>query len=147
MGEPIEERMMAEWAARLPAGTWATHVRLGRVAASAFERDLTAQELALLRITLPEADLVRRLPDGNAEIVEFVVWRPQETIGQLLYYGGLLRETPGYEDVPLDGIRLRIVTGLRDAMFRVFAESMGVAFEIYTPAWLEEALAARRGGR
>ncbi len=147
MGEPIEERMMAEWAARLPAGTWATHVRLGRVSTSAFERELTAQELALLRITLPEADLVRRLPEGGVELVEFVVWRPQETLGQLLYYGGLIRDTPGYEDVAADGIRLRIVTGLRDAMFRAFAESMGVAFETYAPAWLEEALARRRGGR
>jgi len=147
VGEPIEERMMAEWASRLKPGTWAVHVRLGRVQAGGLDRELTAQELALLRITLPEADLVRRLDDGTVEIVEFIVWRPQETLGQLLYYGGLLPGTPGYEDVRPEDVRLRIVTGLEDATFRAFAESMEIPFEIYRPAWLEEALARRRGGR
>ncbi len=147
MGEPIEERMMAEWAARLPAGTWATHVRLGRIAASVSELVQTAQELALFRITLPEADLVRRLPEGGVELVEFVVWRPQETLGQLLYYGGLIRDTPGYEDVVPGHVVLRIVTGLEDARFREFTEALGVTFEVFRPPWLEEALARRRGGR
>ena len=147
MGEEIEERMLAEWAAQLVPGTWATHVRLGRVRAPHLGRELTAQELALLRITLPEADLVARLEDRGVEIVEFIVWRPQETLGQLLYYGGLIPSTPGYEDVLPDRIRLRIVTGLEDATFRGFAEAMGITFEVYRPAWLEEALARRRGGR
>ena len=145
MGEPIEERMMAEWAARLEPGTYVTHLRLGRVMTPRLGRELTPQEAALLRITLPEADLVRRLPDGGVELVEFIVWRPQETLGQLLYYGGLIRSTPGYETVDPSRIRLRIVTGLQDPRFQEFVEAMGIIYEVFMPAWLEQALAARRG--
>ncbi len=147
MGEAIEERMMAEWAARLEPGTWKTHVRVGRVPATSTRRELTVQEEALLRITLPEVDLVHRLPGGGYELVEFIVWRPHETLGQLLYYVPRLLETPGYEDATPANLKLRIVTGLEDPSFRAFAEALGITFEVFLPPWLEAALAARRGAR
>jgi hypothetical protein len=147
MGEQVEERMMAEWAARLAPGSWRTHVRVGRPRAPPIGRILTKQEEALLRITLPEVDLVRTLPGGGVELVEFIIWRPHETIGQLLYYAGLIPSTPGLEDLPADKISLRIVTGLEDPAFKAWVESLGIAFEVYRPGWLEEALASRRGGK
>jgi hypothetical protein len=136
---------MAEWAQRLEPGTWRTHVRIGKVVVPQLAGVLTAQQRALLAITLPEVDLVRTLPGGGVELVEFIIWRPHETLGQLLYYGARIQEEPPYSALRPDQLHLRIVTGLEDPQFRKFAEALGIAFEVFRPAWLEEALAARRG--
>ncbi len=147
MGEPIEERMMAEWAAaNLAPGTYSTHVRLGQPRGTPPGTFATAEERALKLLTLPEADLVVRTATG-AEIVEFVVWRPQETVGQLLYYLTQLSTTPGWEDVGPAEIELKIVTGLEDSAFRGLAEALDIELEVFRPAWLEKALADRRGRR
>lgn len=146
MGEPIEERMMAEWASsRLAPGTYAFHVRLGQARGPPPSGIGPAEWRAYMSTTLPEADLVIRHPT-SVEIVEFIVWRPQETLGQLLYYGHELLDTPGFEDLDPRMVRLRIVTGLEDSRFEEFARALGVAYEVFRPAWLLEALAARRGG-
>lgn len=146
MGEPIEERMMAEWAAsRLVPGTYAFHVRLGRPRPPPGSSLSPADAARFLRFTLPEADLVVRAPGSAiAEIVEFVVWRPQETLGQLMFYMTQLRDTHGYDDV-LE-VRGRIVTGVDEPRFREMVGLVELAYEVYRPPWLEEALAARRGG-
>ena len=143
MGEPIEERMMAEWAAaNLTPGTWTSHVDVGRpreLPASALSE---AQRSRLAKLLLPQADLVVRTPGSTeATIIEFVVWRPTETLGQLLFYGSRLPLTPGYED--LTAVHLRIVSGVEQAEFREMAEALGIGLEVYRPAWLLEALAAR----
>ena len=137
---------MAEWAAaKLTPGTYSFHVRLGQPRGTPPGTFASAEERALLISTLPEADLVRRV-DGGAEIVEFIVWRPQETIGQILYYRPLLPLTPGYEDLIVEQVALRIVTGLGDPRVADFARGLGMAVEVFRPAWLEQALARRRGG-
>ena len=145
MGEPIEERMMAEWAFKnVPPGTGVTHVRLGQPRGTPPGELVSAEERALKLMTLPEADLVVR-DRGDVWVIEFIVWRPQETIGQLLYYLTLVHSTPGYEDVDADRIHGMVVSGLEDDRVSRLATSLGIGFEVYRPPWLEEALAARRG--
>ena len=147
MGEPTEERMMAEWAAsRLPPGAYRFHVRLGLVRGESPGILMPAEERAFRLITLPEADLVVRAPGTTtALVVEFVVWRPQETLGQLLFYLELLPTTPGYEDVT--DVRGRIVTGVDEPRFREVVLRYGLEYEVFRPAWLDRALAQRRGTR
>ena len=147
MGEPTEERMMAEWARdRLEPGTYRFHVRLGLLAGESPGHLLPAEERAFHLVTLPEADLVIRAPGSTtALVVEFVVWRPQETWGQLLFYLGILTTTPGYEDVT--HVQGRIVTGVDELRFRRLVLGSGLEYEVFRPAWLERALAQRRGGR
>ena len=145
MGEPIEERMMAEYlAATYAPGTYVAHVRLGQPRGTPPGTTASAEERALKLMTLPEADAIVRFPD-HVEVLEFIVWRPQETIGQLLYYLGLVPSTPGYADVTPDRVRGMIVSGLEDQRVSDLAARLGLGFEVYRPPWLLEALAARRG--
>ena len=136
---------MSEWAmANLAPGTYRTHVRLGQARGSPRPGQTPAEHRALMLMTLPEADLVA-LNGKVATIVEFIVWRPHEAIGQILFYRSLLPATPGYEDVLPENVTLKIVSGLEDLTFRTFANSLGISFEVYRPEWLSSALAARRG--
>lgn len=145
MGEPIEERMLAEWvAANLEPGTYAIHLRLGQPATVPPGETASAEERALHLVSLPTADVVG-LEGGDVVVTEFIIWRPQETVGQLLYYASLIPTTPGYAGVAPERIRKRIVTGLTDPRFLAWARSLGIEVVEYRPAWLEKALARRRG--
>jgi hypothetical protein len=146
LGEPIEERMMAEY---LSSRDWggarvATHVRLGwPIGVDRSSADATFQRNLRL-VTLKAADAIVARAD-QATIFEFAVWRPQAKLSQLMTYRRLLPETPGYEGVDPAKIRAVLVVGVSDRDVAIGARDMGVELEEYRPAWLEAALAKRRG--
>lgn len=137
---------MAEWASLHLAGRpYRMHVRLSGPGGGALG-DRKDSFLRAFTSTWPEADLAFSPGPGAWEIVEFVVHRPQETVGQLLYYLWMLPGSVGFEGVGPDRVRGRIVSGLGSPRFREFVEYLGLAYEEYHPAWLLEAIAKRRGG-
>ena len=144
--EQIEERMMAEWLRLHPEDPpWNTsrHVRLS---GPLLPGDRTDPFLRAFSSTWPEADMVRIHPGEFVEVVEFIVHRPQETVGQLLYYMWMLPGSVGYEKVKPSAVRGRIVSGLGSPRFREFVEFLGLEYEEYQPPWLLAAIAKRRGG-
>jgi hypothetical protein len=137
--------MMAEYLyENYPPGAYSTHVRLGQPRSTPPGELATAEERAVKLMTLPEADAVVRVGDV-VTVIEFIIWRPQETIGQLVYYMMQLTSTPGYLDVKPENVHGKVVTGLEDQRVREFALALGLEFEVYRPAWLVAALSARRG--
>ncbi len=124
--EHIEERMLGEYAARFLAfKKYAVHVRLGWPKGV----DRTAPDAGLTRryllSTLPEADLVAR-DAGRATIYEFTIWRPQAKISQLQLYRKLLPDTPGYEDLDVVHVDMRLVTGQGLEELTSVAEDAGI---------------------
>src|SRR5437879_808695 len=138
--------MLAEWVRlNLTTADYRVHPR---ISGPNWIRDYGALDnpgARALVSTWPEADLIVRWP-GRVEVVEFIVHRPQETVGQMLYYLFLLPGSVGYEDVLPDEVSGRIVSGLEAPHFREFVAFLGLAFELYQPPWLLEAIAKRRGG-
>ena len=121
-----------------------THVRLGWPP-NVKGRDAAAvRERSFLVAVLLEADAIVRVGD-RVRILEFTVWRPTAKVAQLLRYKMELPGTPGYEDVDVDHVDLVLITGLEDPGVRTFAEPYGIQVDVFSPRWLMEALAKRRG--
>ncbi len=142
----LEERMLGEYVSRFLGGKKvATHVRLGWPRGV----DRTAPDAYVMRqmflSTLVEADLVVR-QDPGAVVYEFTVYRPQNKIAQLQLYRKLLPDTPGYEDLTIDRVGMKLVTGLPLESLESIATDAGIAIETYAPAWLLAKVAERRGG-
>lgn len=147
MGDQIEEALLADYVATKVRGKpYDTHLRLG------WPPDVDRASPDALRQrnyrlpALPAADLVVR-EDGGARIYEFSIWRPITKVGQLLGYRILLPETPGYADLRVDAVMMRIVVGVDDYFGTRVAKYYGVELEEYLPPEIAAMITARRGRR
>lgn len=123
-----------------------THLRVGAPPGLTPGAPGYEEERRFFIAALPEADLVYRR--GKAVfILEFGIWRPQTKLGQLQLYSQLLNETPGYLDVALEDIQLRIVTGREEPMVERMAAIQGIEVEVFPRPWLEDLLASKTGSQ
>ena len=146
MGEPVEEELLSLYLAEhrdLPNPV--THLRLGQPRGFSKSNPAGAQQRRLFLSTLPEADLVTR-DRATATIYEFAIWRPQTKVGQLIVYGKLLPETPGYFDLSEDQVELVLVNAEVNSRVKEIAAEMLIDYELFQPKSVLEKVAARRGG-
>lgn len=144
--ELLEERLLAEYLAQFYTGRKVrTHVRISGPRGRELYARTPDPVRGLLVNGWPEADAILQLEDEYT-VLEAIVHRPQETIGQLLYYMWLLPGSVGFEDVRPDQVRGYVVTGLDDPQLHAFLSFLGIGYEVYSPRWLQGKIAARRGG-
>jgi len=143
VGEPLEERMLAEYVREKLRGkqTW-VHLRLGMPPGVKIGDPNWEWERRIKMPRLPEVDLLYQ--DGeDLWLVEFKISRFQAAAGQLLMYKRRLLETPGFTRVNPDRVRAKIVFGRRDPMAEEDVKALGIEVEHYEPEWLREAILAR----
>lgn len=146
MGEPVEEELLSMFLAAHPElPNPVTHLRLGQPRGYSGANRAPDDLRRLFLSTLPEADLVT-LDTTGATIYEFAIWRPQNKLGQLLIYGKLLPETPGYFGLSEDQVRLVLVNAQADPRIKEIAAEMLVDYELFQPPEILAKVALRRGG-
>jgi hypothetical protein len=144
--QAIEERMMSEYIGRFLRGAnTQIHVRLGMPPGIKIGDPDWQYKRQLMMPMLLEADLLY-FQGPVLWILEFKVRRFQEAIGKLLQYKLLIPETPGYQNVKPDNIKLKIVFGRPDPIAANLAKTLGIETEQYEPDWLKQMIAARSGG-
>jgi len=143
--DQIEEAMLSRYVSeRLKGIATFVHLRLGQPAGYTREKPASREERSLYLSTLSEADLVTRTLD-TATIYEFTIWKPTAKLGQLLHYRSLLPDTPGFDDLTADRVKMVLVSGQFSADVVNTGATYGVKFELYLPTDIAAKVAERRG--
>lgn len=133
---PREKRMLVEWLARThPKVMQWRNVRLGPIPHGN-----------------PAFNTVRRyadavLLDNNVVyIVEASVMPDYTKIAQLELYESMFPETPEFSSVAHLPIKKVFLTSMLDKYTKDLAESKGVDYEVFTPAWIKDYLKEKLSG-
>lgn len=78
------------------------------------------------------------IDDNRIVIIEFKMQARPSTVGQILTYGEMFKETPEFEAYRDWPVHLKIVTARTDEATAKMAERNGVELEIYKPEFFDE---------
>ncbi len=127
----IAEYMMKTW----PEGKWQLNVELGPIPQEYVQRYGMERAAALFRPTRPRVDAVKWLP-GAYYLIEAKIRDIKAGIGDLLYYKGMVSQTPDlpyYEGQP---IIYRLVVPWMIDWIKAAADSAQVEVVVFMADWI-----------
>ncbi len=135
-----ETRLLREWiSARYPSALVMYELRLGPTDRSLVGRTVTPELERMLRVANWYADAVI-LTDVEGLIVEAKVEPKPRAVGEVLWYFNLYFSTPELQPYLQTPFTPVVLFGERDARFEVWASSLGVRVEVFTPDWIADYL-------
>jgi len=135
----ISEYMLKTW----PAGDWQLNVELGPIPPEYVQRYGLTKAAALFRPTRPRVDAVKWEPD-RYYLIEAKIRDIKAGIGDLTYYGAVIKETPDlpfYDGQPI--IRRLVVPWMLDWLAPV-AAAAGVEVVVHGKDWIEDYVKERQ---
>jgi hypothetical protein len=103
----------------------------------------TPQIEAMLRVSNWFADMVGVTP-AAIKVIEAKLDPDPGAVGQALFYSRLVMSTPALRAYVTRPIQPVVLFAADDPDVRRMANSLGVAVEVYTPAWYADYLIQRR---
>ena len=137
---PREMRLVSEYVVKnYPNRPARFQVRLGSVHPSLRHKDMSEQELSLLRVWNRYADCI--VLDGKKAIIIEGKIRPKlGPLEQLMLYEELYPHTPEYNEQRGYEIEKRFVYAVEDPVLNKIARSSGIIPQQFAPDWVPEYL-------
>lgn len=135
----ISEYMLDTW----PVGDWQLNVELGPIPSEYVQRYGLTKAAALFRPTRPRIDAVKWQPD-RYYLIEAKIRDIKAGIGDLTYYGSVIKETPDlpfYDGQPIT--RRLVVPWMLDWLLPV-ASAAGVEVAVFSKDWIEDYVKERQ---
>ncbi len=139
-----ERRYIAEYLkTQYPRGNWQLNVELGAIPADYVQRYGQTRAAALFRPTRPRVDAVIWEP-GAYILVEAKLRDIKAGIGDLLYYKGVLGDTPDLPSYEGQPYKFRVVVPWNVEWINQVALAAGVEVVVYMTDWIEAYVAERQ---